>query len=159
MASKWLKLLDLTYPRTSFFSGYQFNRTIKEALGQSVQIEDLWLNYYNITTDITHSRMAVHRSGTLWRYVRASMSLVGFLPPICGDDGSLLVDGGYVNNLPADVMRSLGANTVIAVDVGAEEDTAFTNFGDYLSGWWLLWKKWNPWAAPVKVPNMSDIKV
>ena len=133
MSSKWRKLFDLTYPRTSFFSGYEFNGTLQEAIGENVQIEDLWLNYYNITTNITTSRMTVHRSGPLWRYVRASMTLAGFLPPICDSDGSLLVDGGYVNNLPADVMRALGAHTVIAVDVGAEEDTAYTNYGTYIA--------------------------
>lgn len=52
------------------------------------------------------SEMRVHRSGLLWAYVRASMSLAGYLPPLCDPmDGHLLLDGGYVNNLPADVMR------------------------------------------------------
>lgn len=50
--------------------------------------------------------MRVHRSGPLWAYSRASMSLAGYLPPLCDpSDGHLLLDGGYVNNLPADVMR------------------------------------------------------
>lgn len=50
--------------------------------------------------------MRVHRSGLLWKYIRASMSLAGYLPPLCDpSDGHLLLDGGYVNNLPADVMR------------------------------------------------------
>jgi len=35
------------------------------------------------------------------------MSLAGFLPPIHDPQGDLLVDGGYVNNLPADVMRKV----------------------------------------------------
>ena len=40
-------------------------------------------------------------TGSLWRYVRASMSLAGYLPPLCDPiDGHLLLDGGYVNNLP-----------------------------------------------------------
>lgn len=39
--------------------------------------------------------------GSLWRYVRASMSLSGYLPPLCDPkDGHLLMDGGYINNLP-----------------------------------------------------------
>ena len=42
-----------------------------------------------------------HISGSLWRYVRASMSLSGYMPPLCDPvDGHLLLDGGYVNNLP-----------------------------------------------------------
>ncbi len=41
--------------------------------------------------------------GSLWRYVRASMSLSGYMPPLCDpNDGHLLLDGGYVNNLPGE---------------------------------------------------------
>ena len=66
-----------------------------------VYLQDLWLPYYCVTTDITESKMRVHSSGNLWRYVRASMSLSGYLPPLCDPvDGHLLLDGGYVNNLP-----------------------------------------------------------
>lgn len=43
--------------------------------------------------------MDVHTTGYAWRYVRASMSLAGLLPPLC-DEGDMLVDGGYVDNLP-----------------------------------------------------------
>jgi lysophospholipid hydrolase len=40
-------------------------------------------------------------TGVIWRYVRASMSLSGYMPPLCDpNDGHLLLDGGYVNNLP-----------------------------------------------------------
>ena len=57
--------------------------------------------YYCVTTDVTESKMKVHTLGCLWRYVRASMSLSGYLPPLCDPvDGHLLLDGGYVNNLP-----------------------------------------------------------
>ena len=53
--------------------------------------------------------------------------------------------------LSVDVMKMMGVQTVFAVDVGREDETDHTNYGDELSGWWLLWKKWNPWASPVKV--------
>jgi hypothetical protein len=39
----------------------------------------------------------------------------------------------------------MGVNTVLAIDVGSKDDDNFTNYGDKLSGWWLLWKKWNHW--------------
>ena len=40
-------------------------------------------------------------SGSLWRYIRASMSIAGALPPMIDPtDGHLLVDGCYVNNVP-----------------------------------------------------------
>uniref|UniRef100_A0A665X4J8 lysophospholipase n=1 Tax=Echeneis naucrates TaxID=173247 RepID=A0A665X4J8_ECHNA len=158
MTSVFQKVLDLTYPVTSMFSGAAFNSSISNVF-KSKQIEDLWIPYFNITTDITASAMRVHTDGSLWRYVRASMSLSGYLPPLCDPkDGHLLMDGGYINNLPADVARSMGAKVVIAIDVGSRDETNLTNYGDSLSGWWLLWKRLNPLAKKVKVLNMAEIQ-
>ncbi|XP_067087723.1 patatin-like phospholipase domain-containing protein 7 isoform X1 [Osmerus mordax] len=158
MTSIFKKVLDLTYPVTSMFSGASFNSSVSSAL-KGKQIEDLWIPYFNITTDITASSMRVHTDGSLWRYVRASMSLSGYLPPLCDPkDGHLLMDGGYINNLPADVARSMGAKVVIAVDVGSQDETDLTNYGDSLNGWWLLWKRFNPLAEKVKVLNMAEIQ-
>uniref|UniRef100_A0A669DFF3 lysophospholipase n=1 Tax=Oreochromis niloticus TaxID=8128 RepID=A0A669DFF3_ORENI len=158
MTSVFRKVLDLTYPITSMFSGASFNSGINNVF-KSKQIEDLWIPYFNITTDITASAMRVHTDGSLWRYVRASMSLSGYLPPLCDPkDGHLLMDGGYINNLPADVARSMGAKVVIAIDVGSRDETNLTNYGDSLSGWWLLWKRLNPLAEKVKVLNMAEIQ-
>ena len=87
------------------------------------------------------------------------MSLAGYIPPLCDPhDGHLLLDGGYVNNLPADIMRRRGANYTLAVDVGAQDDVNFTNYGDMLSGWKVLWHKWNPFLSPITVPNQADIQ-
>ncbi|XP_062333945.1 patatin-like phospholipase domain-containing protein 7a isoform X3 [Osmerus eperlanus] len=158
MTSVFKKVLDLTYPITSMFSGAAFNSSIANVF-KGKQIEDLWTPYFNITTDITASSMRVHTDGSLWRYVRASMSLSGYLPPLCDPkDGHLLMDGGYINNLPADVARSMGAKVVIAIDVGSQDETNLTNYGDSLSGWWLLWKRLNPLAEKVKVLNMAEIQ-
>uniref|UniRef100_A0A8C1ERB2 lysophospholipase n=1 Tax=Cyprinus carpio carpio TaxID=630221 RepID=A0A8C1ERB2_CYPCA len=158
-ARQWaMKITDLTYPVTSMFTGASFNSSIS-GIFQDKQIEDLWIPYFNITTDITASSMRVHTYGSLWRYVRASMSLSGYLPPLCDPkDGHLLMDGGYINNLPADTARSMGAKLVIAVDVGSQDETDLTNYGDSLSGWWLLWKRLNPLSEKVKVLNMAEIQ-
>ncbi|KFP05971.1 Neuropathy target esterase, partial [Calypte anna] len=172
MNSVFETVLDLTYPITSMFSGSAFNASINKVF-QDKQIEDLWLPYFNVTTDITASAMRVHTDGSLWRYVRASMTLSGYLPPLCDPkDGNLLMDGGYINNLPgkyhpstfslspppADIARNMGAKTVIAIDVGSQDETDLCNYGDSLSGWWLLWKRLNPWAEKVKVPDMAEIQ-
>uniref|UniRef100_A0A8C3PZG4 lysophospholipase n=1 Tax=Chrysolophus pictus TaxID=9089 RepID=A0A8C3PZG4_CHRPC len=158
MNSVFRTIVDLTYPITSMFSGATFNKSIS-SIFKDKQIEDLWIPYFTITTDITASAMRVHTDGSLWRYIRASMSLSGYMPPLCDPkDGHLLMDGGYVNNLPADVARSMGAKVVIAIDVGSRDETNLTNYGDCLSGWWLLWKRWNPLAEKVKVPNLAEIQ-
>ncbi|XP_076549512.1 patatin like phospholipase domain containing sws isoform X6 [Osmia lignaria lignaria] len=158
MTQWWRQIMDLTYPVTSMFSGKDFNKTIQTTFGDTY-IEDLWLPYFIITTDITDSCMRTHTHGLLWRYIRASMTIAGVFPPICDPlDGHLLVDGCYVNNVPADEMLRQGAHHILAIDVGSQDDTDLTNYGDSLSGWWLLWKRWNPFATPVKVPNLPDIQ-
>lgn len=56
--------------------------------------------------------------GSLWRYVRASMSLSGYLPPLCDPkDGHLLMDGGYINNLPGTVMSCHNRQAAVAIYV------------------------------------------
>ncbi|XP_072216810.1 patatin-like phospholipase domain-containing protein 6 isoform X1 [Excalfactoria chinensis] len=158
MNSVFATVLDLTYPITSMFSGSAFNASINKVF-QDKQIEDLWLPYFNVTTDITASAMRVHTDGSLWRYIRASASYTPYLPPLCDPkDSHCLVDGCYVNNVPADIARNMGAKTVIAIDVGSQDETDLCNYGDSLSGWWLLWKRLNPWAEKVKVPDMAEIQ-
>ncbi|XP_046693716.1 patatin-like phospholipase domain-containing protein 6 isoform X3 [Silurus meridionalis] len=158
MNSVFKTVLDLTYPITSMFSGSAFNTSISKVFEEK-QVEDLWLPYFNVTTDITASSMRVHKDGCVWRYVRASASYTPYLPPLCDPkDGHLLVDGCYVNNVPADIARNMGAKTVIAIDVGSQDETDLCNYGDSLSGWWLLWKRINPWAEKVKVPDMAEIQ-
>ena len=63
------------------------------------------------------------------------MSLAGLLPPLC-DEGSMLLDGGYIDNLTVAHMKSLGADTIFAVDVGSLDDQTPQQFGDSLSGFW-----------------------
>ncbi|XP_065431821.1 patatin-like phospholipase domain-containing protein 6 isoform X1 [Chrysemys picta bellii] len=62
MNSVFETVLDLTYPITSMFSGSAFNTSINKVF-QDKQIEDLWLPYFNVTTDITASAMRVHKDG------------------------------------------------------------------------------------------------
>lgn len=55
--------------------------------------------------------------------------------------------------LPADVLASQGPETIIALDVGAEDNKDITNYGDHISGWNLLWSKINPLAKKLHVRN------
>ncbi|CAD6191793.1 unnamed protein product [Caenorhabditis auriculariae] len=150
--------LDLTYAHSAFLTGVRFNRVVEDQF-KKTEIEDLWISYFCVSTDLTTSKMRIHRSGLLWPLVRASMTIAGYLPPLCDpSDGHLLVDGAYVNNLPADVMRSLGARVVIAVDVGVTDKNLGTNYGVSLNGFWVLFKKIFPLGEPIKVLNMSEIQ-
>ena len=88
------------------------------------------------------------------------MSYAWLLPPLCDPvDGHLLMDGCYVNNVPGDVMATQGCKYILAIDVTALDDRDLTNYGDTLSGLWILWQKINPFAEPVKIPHQSEIQM
>ena len=156
MGSIWRFALDLTYPSVSYTTGHEFNRGIYKTFGNS-QIEDFWITFYCNTTNISKSRAEIHTSGYAWRYVRASMTLVGMIPPMC-DDGNMLVDGGYIDNLTVAHMKSLGADLVFAIDVGALDDDVPQQFGDSLSGLWAVLQRWNPFSTLPNPPSLSEIQ-
>jgi len=169
MSSTWGFVRDLTLPITSYFSGEGLNRFVVNALG-AAKIEDLVTPMFCVTTDLYTSSAVIHRNGAMWKYVRASMSLTGYLPPVCDaivdEHGTevvhLLCDGGYVNNLPADVMRrELGASTIIAVDVRSETPFLSPNYGASLGGLSFLLRRLRAWIAgeqaPGDVPSMAAI--
>ncbi len=62
-------------------------------------------------------KLVVLSNGNLGTAMRASMAVPGAFTPVL-IDGKLLIDGGIVDNLPVDVARAMGADIVIAVDVG-----------------------------------------
>jgi NTE family protein len=70
-----------------------------------------------IATDVYTGQMTVLKSGDLSTAMRASMSVPGAVAPV-PIDGKLLVDGGLTRNLPVDVARGMGADVIIAVNLG-----------------------------------------
>jgi NTE family protein len=70
-----------------------------------------------VAVDLLKSEKVVLASGSLATALRATMSLPGVFPPV-ERDGRVLVDGGALDNIPADVVKALGASRVIAIDVG-----------------------------------------
>ena len=156
MGSMWRFALDLTYPTAAYTTGHEFNRGIFKTFGES-QIEDFWLEFYCNSTNISKSRSEIHTSGYVWRYIRASMSLAGLLPPLC-DEGNMLLDGGYIDNLTVSHMKSLGVDTIFAVDVGALDDETAQAYGDSLSGFWASINRWNPFSSYPNPPTLSEIQ-
>jgi NTE family protein len=70
-----------------------------------------------IATDVVSGQMVVMHSGDLATAMRASMSVPGAVAPV-QIDGKMLVDGGLTRNLPVDVARAMGADVIIAVNLG-----------------------------------------
>ncbi|SCV04856.1 LANO_0G13014g1_1 [Lachancea nothofagi CBS 11611] len=157
VGSVWRLLTDLTWPVTSYTTGHEFNRGIWKTFGD-VRIEDFWIQFYCNSTNITESIQEIHSTGYAWRYIRASMSLAGLLPPI-EDNGSMLLDGGYVDNLPVWEMKARGCNTIFAIDVGSVDDRTPMRYGDSLNGFWIVFNRWNPFSEYPNIPNMAEIQM
>ncbi|TEB38634.1 hydrolase [Coprinellus micaceus] len=156
MGNIWRILSDVTYPLVAYTTGHEFNRSLYKAFFD-LHIEDMWLPFFCNSTNIITSRMEIHETGYAWRYIRASMTLVGLLPPL-SDNGNLLVDGGYLDNLPVHAMNSMGASAVFACDVASIDDNSPRRFGDTVSGWWLLINRWNPFSNARHVPAITEIQ-
>ena len=85
-----------------------------------------------LATDLHTGDMVVLDRGNLVQAVRASMSIPGLFPPVYWQ-GRELIDGGIVRNLPVDVARDMGADFVIAVDVGElPEDRSEAELGGFV---------------------------
>jgi len=148
---------DYTLPLVSLLTGRKAAALLKMMCGET-QIEDLWLNYFCVTSNLTSGEVMAHRQGLLRKYLRATASVPGIMPPV-PDAGSLLVDGAALNNLPADVVRQVcGGGQVIAVNVTPRIDLATaSDYGESLSAWKFLWRRINPWAEPLRVPTIQAI--
>ncbi len=70
-----------------------------------------------VATDIANGEKVVFRRGHLPQVVRASMSIPAVFAPV-ELDGRLLVDGGMTDNIPLDVVREMGVDIAIVVDIG-----------------------------------------
>ena len=93
---------------------------LENKTGKAAGVTDfnlLSIPYRAVATDINTGKAVVIGSGNLATAMRASMAIPGAFTPV-DIDGKLLVDGGMVNQVPVDVVRAMGADIVIAVDVG-----------------------------------------
>lgn len=136
--------IDLTFPAYALLRGSGIMEICARAFGDRM-IEDLWMPFFCISTNLSKAEVVVHRQGPLSRSVRSSLAIPGVVPAVVeGED--LLVDGGLLNNVPVDVMRSLvGSGRVLAVDVSTGSRLrAQHDPGLEVSGWKLLREQLRP---------------
>lgn len=111
-----IRLIDVNIPRYGLMSGHGVQQYLAEMLGESLDFADLKVPLGLVAVDLVAGQEIVLREGSVVDAVRASGAVpVVFEPVVIGD--WRLVDGGFLNNLPVDVARDLGAEAVIAVDV------------------------------------------
>jgi NTE family protein/lysophospholipid hydrolase len=150
-------VIDLTFPMAALLAGKKLDAVLTTLFGD-IAIEDLWINFFCISSSVSQAKMVVHKEGPLWQSVRASLSLPGIFPPV-QTGGQVLVDGGVMNNVPMDIMRAEcgEGGTVIAIDVGGSggQDSVWGK-GDRsgVSGWRLLGKRLSSLSRPETGPSI-----
>jgi NTE family protein len=116
---KWAAMGDLCLERTGFLKGHKVRDLLKAFIGDNYDISELKIPFAAVATDIDTGEEVVLDSGPVVDAVRASISLPGIFT-VVKKDGRLLVDGGLTTPVPINVVKNMGADFVIAVNVNPD---------------------------------------
>ena len=112
-------MIDPSFPRTGFIKGKKIEKLLESFLGGDIVFRDLQIPLACVATDITTGEEIVIDSGPVVEAVRASISLPGIFTLVkC--EGRYLVDGGLTTPVPVEVVRRMGADFIIAVNVNPD---------------------------------------
>jgi NTE family protein len=106
-------------PMISMSRGVEVDQRLEKHFGDA-QISDLWRPFACVSTDLTRGCPFVHRRGLLRLALRSSLSLPGILPPVI-EEGSVLVDGALVDNMPVDLVQAQHDGWTIGVNVAESQ--------------------------------------
>lgn len=109
-------LYDPTLPTMGMLAGNKMEKKIAE-ITEGKGFRDCKIPLAIVATDIEKNEVVVYQSGNLQKIIRASCSWPGIFNPV-RIDGRLLVDGGVKNSVPTKIAHSLGADYILAVNVG-----------------------------------------
>jgi NTE family protein len=112
-------VLDLQNPAFGVFRGGKVEQVIDSLLAyhsDCVEFENLKIPFSCVAAEMLTAQEVVINKGTVPQAVRASMAIPGIFKPV-NINGRKLIDGGMMNNLPVDVVRQMGADIVIAIDL------------------------------------------
>ncbi len=132
---------DAVFPMVAMTRGGKVRERLQEHFGE-VEIPDLWLPYFCVSSDLTTGEYHLHRRGKLARALQASVALPGILPPVTDGD-HVLVDGAVTKNFPTDVMRSFHLGPILGVDVAEARGLTAEDIKPPASIWrWLVSGDW-----------------
>lgn len=115
---EWMKIVsffDVVFPKSGLIDGVKVGELVRAHIRADV-IETLPTPFCAVATDIQTGEEVAIRQGDVIEAVRASISVPGIFTPV-RLNGHILVDGGLTNPVPVSVVRAMGAEIVIAVDL------------------------------------------
>lgn len=116
--SRWKKIpmIDPSFPKTGFIKGKKIMRLLSSFLGGNITFADLKIPFACVATDIDTGEEVVIASGSVPDAIRASISIPGIFTLVKWE-GRYLVDGGLTAPVPVNVVKRMGADFIIAVNV------------------------------------------
>lgn len=147
---------DTTLPLVALNKTTRMTNACKAYFGDR-QVEDLWIPYLAIATNLTQQSMDVIERGPVWKAVRKSLAIPGVFTPFC-EDGDVIVDGGVLNNFPADIVAARAESTRI-IGIRCASDNKRKRDYDMeadVSGWRVLAGRLLPFVKPLRTPPISD---
>lgn len=109
--------VEFDLPIISLLRNKSMSNSLHNTFGE-VAIEDNWIPFRVVATDLTDSRRIVFERGPVWRRVLAASSPPGIMAPVI-DNGHLFCDGGLVDNLPVSVLLEANCKLNFASYVGS----------------------------------------
>ncbi len=123
--------LDFTVPKMGFIAGKRIKEFIR-LFTKGKRLEELNIPVSVVATDLTKGEKVVFTEGSIAEAVRSSISIPGIFVPE-KKDGRILVDGGVIDRVPVSVVKEMGADIVIAVDVSrVKTDAEIKNIYDVI---------------------------
>jgi NTE family protein len=116
---KMLGLIDFSLSLNHLVKGTRIIEAIMEFV-PDVNIEDLPIPYCAVATDLKAGREVMFRKGSLFKAIRASISLPSFYEPVTLND-MLLIDGGIINPLPLNRVKRQAGDILVGVDVSGHD--------------------------------------
>ena len=113
---KIASLADLTWFKSGLIKGKRIKDFLRRLIGGDVQFADTKIPFAVVATDINTGEEVVIKEGSVIEAVRASIAIPGIFTVVKWN-GRYLVDGSLVNPMPVNVVRDMGADFVIAVNV------------------------------------------
>jgi NTE family protein len=123
-------IVQWRFPRTSVFSNRGIRMMLRSLCGD-ICFEDLETPFAVVAADLSTRSGVVMERGPLWLAGLASVSLPGIFPPVMIGD-HILVDAGMHDPVPIRLIRQMGANILLASELGEQEPPALTSATTWL---------------------------
>nr|HET6903670.1 cyclic nucleotide-binding and patatin-like phospholipase domain-containing protein [Ktedonobacteraceae bacterium] len=118
-------LVQWSFPRTSIFSNKGLKHILENLCGDT-RFEDLTTPFAMVAVDLTTHAGVVLERGPLWQAALASVALPGIFPPVhIGEH--ILVDAGMHDPVPIRLVRQMGADILLASELGEQEPPSLTS--------------------------------